>query len=519
MLNFPIPYPDELLYSTIARAGIRHGLISPKQLLEEVFDGNRKVIATLDLPNHLNPLIKQLPSRFGIEELAYQHTLFPLYAPFIPEQRRVQCLQWMEGQSQGSIHLAMGVAASIIKTPSHIRYCPACLKEQGRQYGEYFWERVWQAPGVNCCARHGVLLNSKFSRPQKERHQFWPATPEYCPLFPQKPISDNDRWIAEQAVVLLHMPPRASPSLTQWTEYYRRLAQDAGLTKGRLQIEHNEITHRVLSFWSPQKLRSMGLSLNADDHCWLRSIFRKHRKSFSFLQHLVVHSALLPTSKSIAEAINEARSIALQEKHVNNAPDHPVKNTALTTDQQHWLKLLSIQEAKAARKKAPALYARLYRAQRAWITAVNKEHKRPAQPERKSRINWQTRDAEYLRCLQELATFITATNDGPRRSHNFWLKNLKAPSTLEKQLARLPLTRAFIQRYTETVADFQIRRLENTYADLKEHMSQPPRWRLLRSSGLSEQRLTPAARTFLNALTENSDVTENSQNQRHPKQQ
>src|SRR5690606_4427916 len=290
-------------------------------------------------------------------------------------------------------------------------------------------------------------------------------------------------------------------------------------TKGRLQIEHNEIAHRVLSFWPPQKLRAMGLSLKDEDHCWLRSIFRKHRKSFSFLQHLVVHGALRPASWSITEAIDEARSIALQEKHVNNAPDNPAKTIALTTDQQHWLKLLSTQEAKAARKQHPALYAQLYRAQRAWLTAINKEHKRPTQPERKSRINWQARDAEYLRCLQELTTFVTATNDGPRRSHNFWLKNLKAPATLEKQLARLPLTRAFIQRYTETVADFQIRRLENTYADLKEHMSQPPRWRLLRSSGLSEQRLTPAARTFLNALTENSDVTENSQNQRHPKQQ
>lgn len=519
MLNFPIPYPDELLYSTIARAGIRHGLISPKQLLEEVFDGNRKVIATHDLPNHLNPLIKQLPSRFGIEQLAYQHTLFPLYAPFIPEQRRVQCLQWMEGQSQGSIHLAMGVAASIIKTPSHIRYCPACLKEQGRQYGEYFWERAWQVPGVNCCVRHGLLLNSKFTRPQKERHQFWPATPENCPLFPPKPASDTDKWIAEQAVVLLHLPPRTSPSLAQWTEYYRRLALDAGLTKGRLQIEHNEIAHRVLSFWPPQKLRAMGLSLKDEDHCWLRSIFRKHRKSFSFLQHLVVHGALRPASWNITEAIDEACSIALQEKHVNNAPDNPAKTIALTTDQQHWLKLLSTLEAKAARKQHPALYARLYRAQRAWLTAVNKEHKRPTRPERKSRINWQARDAEYLRCLQELTTFVTATNDGPRRSHNFWLKSLKTPSTLEKQLAHLPLTRAFIQRYTETVADFQIRRLENTYADLKERMSQPPRWRLLRSSGLSEQRLTPAARTFLKALTENSDVTESSQNQRHPKQQ
>ena len=49
MFNFPTPYPDELIYSTVARAGVRLALTSPKQLLDEVFQ-NRKVSATVDLP-------------------------------------------------------------------------------------------------------------------------------------------------------------------------------------------------------------------------------------------------------------------------------------------------------------------------------------------------------------------------------------------------------------------------------------------------------------------------------------
>ena len=53
MLNFPMPYQHELIYSTVARAGTRLALDSPKQLLDEVFK-NRKVIATVDLPCRLN---------------------------------------------------------------------------------------------------------------------------------------------------------------------------------------------------------------------------------------------------------------------------------------------------------------------------------------------------------------------------------------------------------------------------------------------------------------------------------
>lgn len=51
-----MPYPDELLYSTIARASVRIGIVSPKQLLDEVFN-NRKVIATFDMPSHIESIV------------------------------------------------------------------------------------------------------------------------------------------------------------------------------------------------------------------------------------------------------------------------------------------------------------------------------------------------------------------------------------------------------------------------------------------------------------------------------
>jgi len=53
--NFPVPYPDELIYSLVARSGIRSAITSSKQLLNQVFD-DRKVIATLDLPSHLSAI-------------------------------------------------------------------------------------------------------------------------------------------------------------------------------------------------------------------------------------------------------------------------------------------------------------------------------------------------------------------------------------------------------------------------------------------------------------------------------
>lgn len=65
MFNFPTPYPDELIYSTVARAGVRLALTSPKQLLDEVFQ-NRKVSATVDLHLILKKFCTGYPKDFMI---------------------------------------------------------------------------------------------------------------------------------------------------------------------------------------------------------------------------------------------------------------------------------------------------------------------------------------------------------------------------------------------------------------------------------------------------------------------
>lgn len=140
-----MPYEQELIYSTVARAGVRLAFESPKQLLDAVFQ-NRKVIATVDLPCHLNSIVNQYTEgQLSLENIIYKHTLFPIYAPFVPEARRQQCFKWMANISQGSVHLSLGINASRVPIIHRLRYCPQCLKEQalqkanstGYDYGKY----------------------------------------------------------------------------------------------------------------------------------------------------------------------------------------------------------------------------------------------------------------------------------------------------------------------------------------------------------------------------------------------
>ncbi len=56
---FPKPYPDELLYSVIARHAIHLGSHSDKALVQELFL-SRNAAAVVDFPGHLVTLVEQI---------------------------------------------------------------------------------------------------------------------------------------------------------------------------------------------------------------------------------------------------------------------------------------------------------------------------------------------------------------------------------------------------------------------------------------------------------------------------
>lgn len=357
MLNFPVPYPDELIYSLVARVGIHLGLTSPKQLLDEVF-ANRHVIATVDLPNHLAPLIQLLPESMGLDVacLAYRHPLFPLYAPFTTEERRRHCLEQMAGDSQGAIHLILGVAASRIKQSRALRYCPQCLQNQRSGHGEYYWQRQWQVMGADCCLVHGGLLEANIERHAYHRHQFVAASPLVCPLLPQPLADARAIRITRQVISLLQRQPDTSPSFSQWSAFYHQLANLVGCAKGRY-VKQETIHELVMARWPADWLEQHGLMLNNDSGNWLQAIFRKHRKSFSYLEHIVVLDSLLPESWDMATVLDEVQSIPTDIYAFDPCPPDE-KNGQSVEYRARWQQLLENHGVKQARLSHQAFMRR-----------------------------------------------------------------------------------------------------------------------------------------------------------------
>jgi Tn7-like transposition protein D/TniQ len=299
---FPTAYPDELLYSLIARYHLRSGCISPKATLQELF-GSTTTIATIDLPANLNDLTKHLqhltPDRAN--DLIAKHTLYPFYQPFLPPQRDRSIRKSMKAGKAANIHTRAGIMASAIPTPRYLRFCPQCHAADLELYGEPYWHRLHQIPSVLVCPQHGTFLQDSSVPTQGfNRHQYIVASPdnclesEPCDRYREKTrsllqsIATDILWLLERNL------PAHEPEYFQ--HQYRSLLIDRGLANSNGRIYGDRLQDDFRSFYDFPKgtlrerdvltLLDSTVDKNSDAN-WLLSIARKHRKSFHPIRHLL----------------------------------------------------------------------------------------------------------------------------------------------------------------------------------------------------------------------------------------
>ncbi|HHC7282564.1 TPA: TnsD family Tn7-like transposition protein [Vibrio parahaemolyticus] len=503
MRNFPVPYPDELVYSLVARAGVRSAITSPKLLLGEVF-GDRKVIATLDLPNHLIAISKLLVNtgKYDVPQLIYEHTMFPIYAPFVNENIRLKAMARMERFSQGSVHLMLGAAASIVKMSDTLRSCPVCVAEQEQKYGESYWSRLWFLPSLPYCPAHG-LLNQSIISSRDHRHTYHACARVFCapPLSNEKGKTEQQLYLTQKAQELLHLPSQESPTNEQWSRFYNHLAQDFGCAKGVKQVSHDKVADLVVSKITIPELR---VDLDRDTN-WLRTIFRHHRKAFSYLQHFTIWSAFVP-DMTVGEIIKEVKT----KEKVSETVQKCYVQASLKEckdKRERWKSLTSSTSIKLARTHSDggALYAWLYRNDRDWLLAFNRQ-KQTQSVARKNRVDWGARDRALTKQLLRVLERLDNNVEGPRRSQNYLLKQLKHSNSVAKKLYLLPMLASALNRYQESVVEFQARRLAMTVIKQSKAGAVISRWQLMRSANLPKERILPIVDNLLDWIVMESNI-------------
>ncbi len=114
------------------------------------------------------------------------------------------------------------------------------------------------------------------------------------------------------------------------------------------------------------------------------------------------------------------------------------------------------------------------------------------------------RDWQTVRALFKVLYQAETENVKRRMSSRWFLMQLPNSQTLSKNLHKVPLTEAFLVRYSETVTEFQLRRAVGYVGSYhrkfgaEKHFFKP--WRMLRSAGLSQERMTSDTEDLLRRM-------------------
>lgn len=297
---FPTPYPDELFYSIIARYRKWTGEPSIHTMLQELF-GVRHVTATFDMPSHLGFLANIMPLNSGItaDRLVKKHTLYPLYTAFLPEdQTKAIYHSMVTGHSGGDIYTRTGLMASKIRYNRWFRYCPICAKEDlEEKYGEMYWYRTFQIPGLDICIKHEVWLqNSKVMLRQENKHQFVAPDEENCPLDSVTLVTDSKLMQQYRLLgnAIEHLLNETYPNRPfNWFEecYLSKLQTMGYASINGAWVDQERLKRDFIENFGMEWLERMQSTLD-EENSWLAEITRKHRKSFHPIRHLLLMNFL-----------------------------------------------------------------------------------------------------------------------------------------------------------------------------------------------------------------------------------
>jgi hypothetical protein len=315
--SFPTPYPDELLYSICARFSDRVSYVNSKATLVELF-GAATASAVVDLPNRLNHLAAALPrgTSLTVERLINQFTLFPFFTAFLPPER-VQLFRGDMATSSGSsAHMRAGVMASSIPVPAFLRFCPACKRKDEECYGETYWHRLHQLPGVEVCPIHQTFLeNSAVGLRANRKHLHFISAEQATQSVPAQLLDVRNR--DHQA--LLHAAldakrllshPISGTSLELLYGRYLRLLVERGLATYIGSIHVKKLLAEFTTYYSPALLKLMHCELRGRDvekSNWLLRLARPPKHAQHPIYHLLLIQFLGCTAEEFFQLPEELR--------------------------------------------------------------------------------------------------------------------------------------------------------------------------------------------------------------------
>ncbi|WP_238413712.1 TnsD family Tn7-like transposition protein [Alicyclobacillus sp. TC] len=168
-MMLPDGYPDEALYSIIARWQIRTGVFDLRSTSELLF-GRESRRPVLGIQTGIADLVEK--GSMSADEIIYRHTLYPYYKGF---------RKWLR---MNDILNAPHALWTDLERELRLASCPLCIVSDFENFGEPYWHRIHLLPGVMVCPQHNVMLITHCpmcGQSIADSKRAYQLTPTYCP--------------------------------------------------------------------------------------------------------------------------------------------------------------------------------------------------------------------------------------------------------------------------------------------------------------------------------------------------
>lgn len=288
---FPEPFPSEILYSVFSRVQDRLQVPHAATLARALYGYVRGL--AVDMPTHLGDFLDRLPPghQYAVDRLINYHTMFPYYARFLPPGRAKELRGGMIQLSGFRGGFSEGNALNFPRLPAYFRYCPECAVQDTDIYGEAYWHRDHQVPGVEVCWKHRVFLEDSkvMTTGNIPRFTSLGSTPYVTsaqPIVIGKRIDDLLLNVAEDVHWLLENPV-THWELSEIRKRYITLLKDRELSTNR--VRWPELLTTVGDFYPVDFLDRVGCALSGKlNSLWLVRLLGTGVKFRSPIWHILL---------------------------------------------------------------------------------------------------------------------------------------------------------------------------------------------------------------------------------------
>lgn len=304
---FPTPYPDESLYSVSCRYHLRSGNSSSTETIRQLW-GQYLPITSVAFMRNVDMISENINPAGGLDssKLVWEHTIYPYIYISLKEKRAFAVYQMI----CGSEPLLSGIDCQAGMSQErnfwkYLRYCPVCMGEDIKKYGETYWHRVHQLQGVFVCQEHGVsTCNSKVPIAMT-RWRFWPASLEtqdddeeqagalYANYDKLLSLSCDSVWLLNNA--------REIGCKEELTERYHSLMKFKGLMNAGSRTDYKRLCEAIEDFYGSEFLHLVLNVATEKSLLWVRKIVSLSSKGVQPIHHLLFMRFLCGTPQNFME--------------------------------------------------------------------------------------------------------------------------------------------------------------------------------------------------------------------------